>query len=131
MAIEKPMIPSNVVEIMSGNESEEQVEVEIINPDAVSIEDEDGGMTIVLDPNMQEDIIGPDHMSNIAEFMDDADLESLGSELVHQFHSDRQSRSDWAKSYVKGLDLMGLKIEEKISRGREPAVFFTRYLLSL
>ncbi len=113
MAIEKPMIPSNVVEIMSGNESEEQVEVEIINPDAVSIEDEDGGMTIVLDPSMQEDIIGPDHMSNIAEFMDDADLESLGSELVHQFHSDRQSRSDWARSYVKGLDLMGLKIEER------------------
>ena len=45
--------------------------------------------------------------------MDESDLDSLASDLVDDFEADRQSRSDWARSYVKGLDLLGMKIEER------------------
>jgi hypothetical protein len=66
-----------------------------------------------MDPDMQEDIMGPDHNSNFAEFLDEDELDSIGSELVDQFTSDRESRKDWARVYMKGLDLLGLKIEDR------------------
>ena len=44
MAIEKPMIPSDLE--MESNPSEEELTVEIVNPDAVSMETEDGGVVI-------------------------------------------------------------------------------------
>ena len=109
MAIEKPMEPIDIVEI----EGEEMPEIEVINPDSVTIEEEDGSVTIVLDEEMQADFIGPAHFDNLADQLDQADLEQMGSELVEQFHSDRESRKDWARAYVKGLDLLGLKIEER------------------
>ena len=37
----------------------------------------------------------------------------MASELVDDFHSDRESRKEWSRSYVKGLDLLGMKIEER------------------
>jgi hypothetical protein len=109
MAIEKPMEPIDIVEI----EGEEMPEIEVINPDSVTIEEDDGSVTIVLDEDMQAEFMGPDHYDNLAEHIDEADLERMGSELVDQFHSDRESRKDWARAYVKGLDLLGLKIEER------------------
>jgi hypothetical protein len=47
--------------------------------------------------------------------MGDDELHSLSSELVQQFESDRQSRADWEDSYVRGLDLLGLKFEDRSS----------------
>ena len=111
MAIEKPMIPSDLE--MESNPSEEELTVEIVNPDAVSMETEDGGVVIDFTGEVTEDIIGPDHDSNLAEFLDDSDLQSMGSELIEDFNSDRESRADWARAYVKGLDLLGMKIEER------------------
>ena len=40
-------------------------------------------------------------------------FEAMASELVSDFNADRESRSDWARAYVKGLDLLGMKIEER------------------
>lgn len=111
MAIEKPLTPTDIVEIDS--EQEPDIDIEVINPDAVTINEEDGSMTIVLDDGMQEMLIGPDHDSNLAEFIDEADLEDIGSELIESFMGDRESRKEWAQAYVKGLDLLGLKIEER------------------
>ena len=114
MAIEKPMTPNEIGLVgEDALEQESELEIEIANPDAVTIEEEDGSVTIVLDPEMQEDIVGPSHDSNLAEFMDDSELEKIASELVDQFHTDRESRKDWARTYVKGLDLLGLKIEDR------------------
>lgn len=110
MAIDKPMMPLTEVEIES---PEDEMEIEVINPDAISIEQDDEGMTIILDPEMQEALIGPSHDSNLAEFIDEADLDEIGLDLVEQFMSDRESRKEWARSYVKGLDLMGFKIEDR------------------
>lgn len=55
----------------------------------------------------------PEFNANLADFMEDGDLESLASELSGQFESDKSSREDWEESYVKGLDLLGLKVEDR------------------
>jgi hypothetical protein len=113
MAIDKPMTPSLIPEMMDDFEDEEVLEIEVVNPDAITIEGDDGSVTVIMDPDMQEDIIGPDHNSNFVEFLDEDELDSIGSELVDQFNSDRESRKDWARVYMKGLDLLGLKIEDR------------------
>ena len=113
MAIDKPMTPSLIPEMMDDFEDEEVLEIEVVNPDAITIEEDDGSVTVIMDPDMQEDIIGPDHNSNFAEFLDEDELDSIGSELVDQFTSDRESRKYWARVYMKGLDLLGLKIEDR------------------
>ncbi len=112
MAITKPMEPFDPKEI-DVEENTAEIEVEIVNPDAVSIEQDDGSIVIDFTGDVAESIMGPDHESNLVEFMDDQDIDVLASDLVSDFNSDRESRKDWAKSYVKGLDLLGLKIEER------------------
>jgi len=117
MAIEKQMDPMDIakaIEVEAPEEEQEsEVSIEIINPDAVTIEEDDGSVSIILDPEMQEDILGPDHESNLADFMDEQELDVLGDELIDQFMGDRDSRKEWAQAYVKGLDLLGMKIEER------------------
>ena len=110
MAIEKPMTPM----IRDEDDIEPtEVKVEVVNPDAVSVETEDGGMIIDFTGEQVEEIMGDGFDSNLAEQIDETDLQSMASELISSFNSDRQSRSEWAKSYVKGLDLLGMKIEER------------------
>jgi len=77
------------------------------------METEDGGVIIDFEGGLSEQLLGQDHDSNLAEFIDEADLEAMASELVSDFEADRESRADWARAYVKGLDLLGMKIEER------------------
>ena len=110
MAIEKQMEPSDLdIE----NTDATDVEVEIVNPEAVAINTDDGGVVIDFEGDLTESLTGPDHDANLAEFIDEAVLQSMASELVGDFNSDRESRKDWARAYVKGLDLLGMKIEER------------------
>jgi len=90
----------------------EELEIVIENPESVGVFDEEGGMVIDFDPNAPE-LMGVQHDSNLAEFMSDGDLDALAGELVAQFESDRQSRADWEDSYIRGLDLLGLKFEDR------------------
>mgnify|MGYP000704688640 CR=1 FL=1 len=110
MAVEKQMEPSDLD--IEGTDAQE-IEVEIVNPDAVSIGTDDGGMIIDFEGSLTEELIGPEHDANLADFIDEAILQSMASELVGDFESDRESRQDWARAYVKGLDLLGMKIEER------------------
>ncbi len=110
MAIEKPMEPSDLD--IEGTDAEE-VEVQIVNPDAVSIGTDDGGMIIDFEGSLTEELVGPEHDANLAEFIDEAVLQSMASELVGDFESDRASRRDWARAYVKGLELPVMKIEAR------------------
>ena len=109
MAIEKQINP-NSLNIEKNNA---EVEVEVLNPEAVSISTEEEGMIIDFGQGEEESEEVRDHNENIAEFLEEGELDKLGQELVNDFNSDRQSRSDWARAYVKGLDLLGLKIEER------------------
>ena len=92
---------------------EEEVTIEVVNPDAVSVETEDGGMVIDFTGEQVEEIMGGEFDRNLAEEIEENDLQEMASELLSSFQSDRQSRSEWAKSYVKGLDLLGMRIEER------------------
>jgi hypothetical protein len=107
VAVDKAMNPL-------GNPSGSGVEVEIINPDAVSIETEDGGALVILGPELSQEMM-PGFHDNLAEHMDASDLGALGHELLDDFESDSRSREDWEQTYKKGLDLLGLKIEDRSS----------------
>ena len=96
MAVEKKMEPSDI-EVEGG----ENIEIEVVNPEAVSVETEDGGMLIDFSGEIANEILGPSHDANLAEFLDEADLQSMASELVGDFDGDRMSRKEWARSYVK------------------------------
>jgi hypothetical protein len=93
MAVEKQMFPADV-----DMEGTEEVEIQVMNPDAVSIESDGEEVIIDFTGEFTEDIIGPDHDANLAEYIEDADLQALASELVEDFVADRQSRKDWARS---------------------------------
>jgi hypothetical protein len=83
------------------------VEIMIDNPDDVEIGI--NGMTIDLMPEEDEDSFD----SNLAEFMDEGELGKLAGDLVGEFESDVASRKEWADMYVKGLEVLGMRYEER------------------
>ena len=110
MAIERQ--PATPIDGLIEQEPEEELTIEIENPESVAIDTDDGGMIIDFDPNATE-VGDEDFDSNLAEFMDDQVLQELGSDLISAYNGDRDSRSDWEETYTKGLDQLGLKIEER------------------
>ena len=110
MAIEKQATPFD----LEDDAQEEAVQVEIVNPEAVSVETEDGGIIIDFEGEVTEELLGSgSHDQNLAEVIDDDVLQSMASELIADFKADQESRSDWARAYVKGLDLLGMKVEDR------------------
>ena len=110
MAIDKaqnPFLPELV-----GQAEQESIDIEILNPEAVSIETEDGGVLIDFDPDNPL-TGGMSHESNLALFMEERDLYELSSDLLGAYAADKDSRADWEDSYMKGLDLLGLKFEDR------------------
>ena len=83
------------------------IEIMIDNPDDVQIGID--GMMIDLMP--EEESIPFD--ANLAEYMDEGELEKMGSDLVGEVESDISSRKEWVEMYVKGLEVLGMKYEER------------------
>ena len=54
-----------------------------------------------------------DHMANLAEIIDDGILGEISSELRSLYEEDMESREDWEEAYTKGLDLLGIKYQER------------------
>ena len=75
------------------------------------IEEQDGGVTLDFDPTQKQS--QGDYFANLAEFIDEDILEKLSSDLQKNFEDDKNSRSDWEKTYKDGLDLLGFKYEER------------------
>jgi len=75
-------------------------------------ETEDGGMLINFDPSESESPLGA-FDSNLAETMEETDLNDVAIDLIGNFGIDKSSRSDWEKTYKEGVDLLGLSIEER------------------
>ena len=96
--------PMGLEEMMGAPE----VEIEIEDPESVSIHA--GDMDIDLLPHKEN---SEDFDINLAEEMDDSDLQSLGEDLVADFEKDLMDRKDWIKTYVDGLKLLGLNYEER------------------
>ena len=103
MAIERQFVPATPVDGLV--EMDPEVEVE-------TTETEDGGMIVDFDPNASQ-TMDADFNSNLVDFIDEDELTSMGNELISAYQSDKDSRSDWEETYVKGLDQLGLKIEER------------------
>ena len=87
---------------------EPDIEIEVENPDSMTISA--GGVTIELEP---EDELSDDFDANLAEEMDEGALAKVGSELMELVTADIDSRKDWADTFVKGLEVLGLKYEER------------------
>jgi hypothetical protein len=111
LAIERQ--PATPVEgTIEQDPQDQELSIAIENPDSLSIETEDGGMIIDFDPDAKE-IGDVEFDSNLAEHIDDGILQELGSKLVGDYNGDKDSRSEWEETYTKGLDQLGLKIEER------------------
>jgi hypothetical protein len=109
MAIEKGLYAAPMgmnEEMMDAPES--KFEIEIVNPDMVTLDD--GSVEITLIPGKE---IDDEFNANLAEEMEEGELESLASELLGLVDADVNSRKDWADTYVKGLDVLGFKYEER------------------
>ena len=91
-----------------GSMVEDPIEIEIENPDEVSIGI--GGMEINLKPERET---AEDFDVNLADYLEDSYLQSLGEELVEDFSKDINDRKDWMQTYVDGLKLLGLKYEDR------------------
>ena len=89
---------------------EPAIEIEIENPESLSIGM--GGVEIELTP--ETDFSGADEFNaNLAEFFDENELQSLASDLMGEVDADIASRKDWVDTFVKGLEVLGMKYEER------------------
>jgi hypothetical protein len=89
----------------------EPLEIEIENPDSVSIGMD--GIEVEIEPGRKEKTGIKDFSANLAEHMDETALQLLSDELIDNFDNDKRSRRDWEQTYKTGLDLLGLKIENR------------------
>jgi hypothetical protein len=87
---------------------EPDLEIEIENPDSVTLAD--GSMEITIEPGKE---VNDEFSRNLAEDMDDSELANLASELMEYVDADINSRKDWTETYVKGLEVLGMKYEER------------------
>ena len=115
MAIEKSVYaaPRGIMEDemdyenIPGN-APQAVEIEIEDPEAVTIRAD--GVEIEIEPEEE----GPeDFNANLADYITESDLQSLSSELLPLYDADINSRKDWADTFVKGLEVLGMKYEER------------------
>ena len=106
MAIDKALYQAPLG-IEQEAENEMPIEIEIEDPESVTIGV--GGLEIEIIPDKG----GDDFSANLAEDMSDADLALLAGDLIADFEDDISSRKDWIQTYVDGLELLGLKIEER------------------
>jgi len=108
MSIDKAVnqAPMGLDDLVEGS-GESLIEIEIVNPEGVKLGMD--GMEIDLMP--EKDKEGFD--DNLAEYMDEGELEKISSDLVGMVDTDINSRKEWVDMYVKGLDVLGMKYEER------------------
>ena len=111
MAMEKSLYaaPQGLDALEQMNENEPALEIEIENPESVTI-GLDGEPILEFTAEEAEE----EFSENLAEDMDEGELQAIASELVSDYEDDVSSRKDWMQTYVDGLELLGLKIEERM-----------------
>ena len=110
MAIEKSLYaaPQGLEELAAMDGASPQIEIEIEDPESVKIAMD--GLEIEIDPDAEG---GDDFNINLAEEISEEVLQSLAEELISDYDEDIASRKDWMQTYVDGLELLGMKIEER------------------
>lgn len=111
MAIEKSLYaaPQGLEELAAMDAQTPPIEIEIEDPESVTI-GVDGQPILTIEPEEEGE---DDFNANLAEYIDEEELESIASELIGEYDEDIASRKDWIQTYVDGLELLGMKIEER------------------
>ena len=89
-------------------ENEPDIEIEIEDPEAVKIGID--GLEIELEPGVEA---AEEFDANLAEYISEKDLVEIAGDLLGDFEDDISARKDWIQTYVDGLELLGMKIEER------------------
>ena len=107
MAIDKSVsqAPQGIEELAGAQPA---LSIEIENPDSVTLDD--GSMEITIEPGKETN---DEFNANLAEELDEGQLTELAGDLLGEFDADVNSRKDWLTTYVDGLELLGLKIEDR------------------
>ena len=127
MAIEKDQtnidqngaIDIEIMDMLQGQAPQEDMGMEVQLPEEMNIQgDMTSAFEIGPDGNVipmfeSESVTATDHQANLAETLDSSDLSTLASELLEAYDSDKESRQDWLDTFSKGLDLLGIKTEER------------------
>jgi hypothetical protein len=87
---------------------EPDLEIEVEDPESVTLRTD--GLEIELEKMEMSD---EDFEANLAEFMPENELTLLAGDLIDAYEEDLSSRKDWIQTYVDGLDLLGMKLEER------------------
>jgi hypothetical protein len=87
---------------------EPDIEIEIEDPESVEISAD--GMTVLIEPESEYD---DEFNANLAEEMDAGELTELAGDLLGDYETDVDSRKDWLNTYVDGIELLGMKIEDR------------------
>ena len=110
MAIDKALYQAPMgIEQLAEQEEPLDIEIEIDDPEAVELSID--GETIMRYEEGEED--EDDFNANLAESISEGELTELVGDLTGDFDDDISSRKDWIQTYVDGLELLGLKIEER------------------
>ena len=107
--IDKALYSTGVPPLPEVMGDEPALEIEIENPDSVTIDTD--GVEITLVPG--DDDLGDDFEANLADILDEAILEEVSGGLLGDYDNDINSRKDWEETYADGLKLLGLKYEER------------------
>jgi hypothetical protein len=109
MAIDKALNQAPMgIGAMLPQGAEPDVEIEIEDPESVSIRT--GDLEISFG---DVDVIDDEFDNNLAEYVSEDVLASLAGDLIGEFEVDISSRKYWMQTYVDGLELLGMKIEER------------------
>lgn len=100
--VENMALPSDDMEV-------EPIEIEIEDPESVSIGI--GGIELTLEPEPETEENEFD--VNLAEYLQEGYMQSLSSELTGEYRDDLNSRKDWETTIQEGMDLLGLRLEER------------------
>ena len=106
MSIEKSLYQAPVG--IDALPTEPDIEIEIEDPESVTVGID--GLEIVLEPSKESD---EDFDANLAEYISEKDLTEIAGDLLGDFEDDLSARKDWIQTYVDGLELLGMKIEER------------------
>jgi len=101
--------PQGLDSLMDSPSMGPEIEIEIEDPESVTI-GADGEPILVIEKGDDEE---PGFSANLAEHMSEEELLALAGELIGDYDDDVASRKDWLQTYVDGLELLGLKIEER------------------
>jgi hypothetical protein len=121
MAIEKGLygMPEGIDEELMGEMGEEMTPDAMVGIDVVTEGDlpvmvalEDGSVEISFGEEVEDADMAP-FDANLADYLDDGQLQEISGELCEAIDGDTSARRDWADTYVKGLDVLGMKYEER------------------